>query len=105
MVFPGARVASEEFQVAAAAQIKALGCEPALVWVDHPIQNRTDTELAQMGKRRSNADLGKDLRAGARLSSALCRLVTLAGLFSVAAPTLSTRCKCLAQNFVPRSNT
>ena len=39
-------MASEEFQPAAAAQAKALGFEPALVWVPHPIQNRTVEELA-----------------------------------------------------------
>jgi hypothetical protein len=56
---PGCAVASEEFQVAAAAQIKALGCEPALVWVDHPIQNRTDTELAQMASAAVTQILAK----------------------------------------------
>ena len=43
---PGCAVASEEFQPAAAAQSKALGFEPAFVWVPHPIQNRTPEELA-----------------------------------------------------------
>jgi len=43
---PGCAIASEEFKVAAASQIKALGLQPALVWVDHPIQNRTEDELA-----------------------------------------------------------
>jgi len=39
-------VASEEFQVGAAVQAKALGLEPAIVWVPHPIQNRRPEELA-----------------------------------------------------------
>ena len=39
-------MASEAFQPAAAAQAKALGFEPAMVWVPHPIQNRTEAELA-----------------------------------------------------------
>jgi ABC-type amino acid transport substrate-binding protein len=39
-------VASEEFKVGAAAQAKALGLDPAIVWVPHPIQNRLPEELA-----------------------------------------------------------
>lgn len=35
-----------EFQPAAAAQAKSLGLAPAIVWVPHPIQNRTPEELA-----------------------------------------------------------
>lgn len=42
---PGCAVASEAFQQAAEAQSKALGFQPALVWVPHPIQNRTEEEL------------------------------------------------------------
>jgi len=30
---------------AAAAQSRSLGFEPAIVWVPHPIQDRTDEEL------------------------------------------------------------
>jgi len=44
----GCAVASEEFKPAAAAQSKALGFEPAIVWVPHPIQNRTAGELASI---------------------------------------------------------
>jgi hypothetical protein len=43
---PGCVVASEAFQQAAAAQARALGIQPAIVWVPHPIQNRTRDELA-----------------------------------------------------------
>jgi hypothetical protein len=39
-------VASEEFKVGAAVQAKALGLDPAIVWVPHPIQNRLPEELA-----------------------------------------------------------
>lgn len=42
---PGVFVASTEFIEAAAAQAKALGFEPAGVFVAHPIQDRTDDEL------------------------------------------------------------
>ena len=34
------------FQPAAAAQAKALGLNPAIVWLPHPIQNRTPAELS-----------------------------------------------------------
>ena len=39
-------MASVEFKPGARAQAKALGFDPALVWVPHPIQNRTPEELA-----------------------------------------------------------
>jgi hypothetical protein len=42
---PGVFIASTEFVQAAAAQAKALGVEPAGVFVPHPIQDRTDDEL------------------------------------------------------------
>jgi hypothetical protein len=42
---PGVFVASAEFVAAAAAQARALGFEPARVFVPHPIQDRTDDEL------------------------------------------------------------
>jgi hypothetical protein len=42
---PGVFVASSEFVDAAAAQARALGGDPARVFVPHPIQDRTDAEL------------------------------------------------------------
>jgi hypothetical protein len=42
---PGVAVASREFVQAAAAQARALGFEPAMVFVAHPIQDRSDAEL------------------------------------------------------------
>ena len=42
---PGVFVASEEFKGAVAAQSAALGFSPAVVWVAHPIQDRTDEEM------------------------------------------------------------
>ena len=42
---PGVYVASTEFVEAGAAQARALGFEPAAVFVRHPIQDRTDEEL------------------------------------------------------------
>jgi len=41
-------VASEEFVVAAQAQGEALGYHPAVVFVPHPIQDRTDDEMRQI---------------------------------------------------------
>ena len=43
---PGCGVATEAFRQAADAQMKALGFAAGLVWVPHPIQNRTAAELA-----------------------------------------------------------
>ena len=47
---PGCAVISEGFRPAAQAQSKALGFEPAIVWLKHPIQNRTTEELATMAE-------------------------------------------------------
>ena len=38
-------MASTEFVEAAAAQAQSLGFEPAVVYVQHPIQDRTDDEM------------------------------------------------------------
>jgi hypothetical protein len=42
---PSVFVASSEFVDAAVAQARALGADPASVFVPHPIQDRTDDEL------------------------------------------------------------
>jgi len=42
---PGVMVASTEFIDAADAQIAALGMEVARVFIQHPIQDRTDDEV------------------------------------------------------------
>lgn len=42
---PGVGVASTEFVEAAAAQARTLGFDPEMVFVRHPIQDRTDDEL------------------------------------------------------------
>ncbi|CAN5878495.1 hypothetical protein BH11PSE8_BH11PSE8_27520 [soil metagenome] len=42
---PGVGVASSEFVEAAAMQSKSLGFDPAMVFVAHPIQDRSDDEL------------------------------------------------------------
>jgi hypothetical protein len=42
---PGVFVATREFVDGAEAQARALGADPAAVWVEHPIQDRTDAEM------------------------------------------------------------
>ena len=45
---PGCAVATVEFELAAAAQGKSLGFAPALCFVPHPIQNRSEEELCRV---------------------------------------------------------
>ena len=47
---PSGFVASREFVDAAEAQGKSLGIKPASVFVAHPIQDRTDEEMAQLAR-------------------------------------------------------
>ena len=47
---PSGFVASEEFVDAAAAQGKSLGISPARVFVAHPIQDRTNEEMAKLAE-------------------------------------------------------
>ena len=42
---PGVGIASTEFVQAAAMQARSLGIDPAMVFVAHPIQDRSDDEL------------------------------------------------------------
>jgi len=48
---PGVFVASDVFVDAAASQAKALGFDPASVFVEHPIQDRTDDEMRVIAER------------------------------------------------------
>jgi hypothetical protein len=45
---PSVGVATTEFIQGAEAQAKALGTDPALVFIPHPVQDRTDEELRQL---------------------------------------------------------
>ena len=45
---PGVFIASSEFVDAAEAQAKALGFDAARVFVQHPIQDRTDEEMTAL---------------------------------------------------------
>ncbi len=61
---PSLGIASSEFVEAAAAQSKSLGFEPSMIFVPHPIQDRTDEEL------RALADQTLDeILAGIRLDA------------------------------------
>ena len=42
---PGVGIASSEFLQAAAMQARSLGFDPAMVFVAHPIQDRSDDEM------------------------------------------------------------
>lgn len=43
-------VATEPFASARSAQADALGIDPAVVWLPHPIQDRTDDEMRQLAR-------------------------------------------------------
>ena len=45
---PGVSIVTREFADAVEVQSKALGFEPAIVFVPHPIQNRTAAKLDQL---------------------------------------------------------
>jgi hypothetical protein len=45
---PGISIVTAEFRNAVEAQAKALGFDPAVLYVPHPIQNRTPEELNQI---------------------------------------------------------
>ena len=45
---PGVGVATTEFVPAAGAQSKSLGFDAAMVFVAHPIQDRSDAELREL---------------------------------------------------------
>ena len=42
---PGGMIATTAFEEAAVSQGRALGFDPAIVYVPHPIQDRTDKEI------------------------------------------------------------
>lgn len=45
---PGVSIVTTGFTDAVEVQSKALGFEPAVIYVPHPIQNRTDDELRKI---------------------------------------------------------
>ena len=48
---PGVFIATVEFIDGAAVQATALGGDPAAVFVEHPIQDRTDDEMLEIADR------------------------------------------------------
>ena len=60
---PGVSVVTTEFRDAIAVQSKALGFDPAIVYVPHPIQNRTAAELAALADGAIDSALEKLVKA------------------------------------------
>jgi len=52
---PCVGVATTEFIPGAEAQAKALGTDPALVFIPHPVQDRTDEELRKLADEHFEA--------------------------------------------------
>lgn len=55
---PGVSIVTTGFTDAVAAHSQALGFEPAVVFVPHPIQNRTPEELNQLADDAIESALG-----------------------------------------------
>jgi hypothetical protein len=56
---PGVFVATREFVDGAEAQARALGADPAAVYVEHPIQDRTDAEMVAIADAAFEAVLAR----------------------------------------------
>ncbi len=56
---PSVGVATTEFVEAAAAQAKSLAYDPALIFIPHPVQDRTDDELRQIADDAFEDIVGK----------------------------------------------
>jgi hypothetical protein len=56
---PGVFIASDVFRDGAAVQAKALGADPAAVYVPHPIQDRTDTEMVALADEAFDEIVGR----------------------------------------------
>jgi len=52
---PTVGVATTEFIQGAEAQAKSLGTDPALVFIPHPVQDRTDDELKALADQHFEA--------------------------------------------------
>ena len=55
---PAVAVITEQFRSGAQAQGEALGFDPAIVFVEHPIQDRTDEELGAIARQALEEILG-----------------------------------------------
>ena len=56
---PAVGIATTEFIDAAAAQGEALGFDPAMIFVPHPIQDRTDDEMREIADAAVDALIAK----------------------------------------------
>ena len=56
---PGVFVATVEFESGALAQARALGADPAAVYVRHPIQDRSDAEMVEIADAALDAILAQ----------------------------------------------
>ncbi|UCE85690.1 MAG: hypothetical protein JSU66_15385 [Deltaproteobacteria bacterium] len=56
---PGVFVATVEFTDGAERQARALGADPAAVYVQHPIQDRSDAEMVEIADRAFEAIVSK----------------------------------------------
>jgi hypothetical protein len=56
---PSVFVATVEFEDGAEVQARALGGEPTAVYVEHPIQDRTDEEMVAIAERVADDVLAK----------------------------------------------
>jgi hypothetical protein len=61
---PTVGVATTEFIDAAAAGARSLGTDPALVFVPHPVQDRTDEELQRLADDHLDAILAMLVKDG-----------------------------------------
>ncbi len=57
-------VATVEFEDGAAAQARALGADPAAVYVEHPIQDRSDEEMVVLADEWVDAIVANLVRDG-----------------------------------------
>lgn len=60
---PSVFVATVEFVDGAVAQARALGADPAAVYVEHPIQDRTDAEMTAIADKAIDDILANLVRA------------------------------------------
>ena len=67
---PGVFVASREFVDGAGAQARALGADPVAVFVEHPIQDRTDEEMVKIADAAFDELLAQLLGNGRQVASA-----------------------------------
>jgi hypothetical protein len=61
---PTVGVATTEFIEGAAVQAKSLGFDPTLVFIPHPVQDRTDDELKKLADDHLEQILAKLVKGG-----------------------------------------